>query len=187
MFRTLSLVLAFAAPLIVPAFAVQPAGSKAWVVWDSPVYSGPGEAYGEVGSASAESLVRVDRCSYGWCQFHSADISGWISLTRLNFGLGPNKPFSGPRLNYPPGGADVCFYSGAGYTGTSLCVHAGNVVKDAVLIGNDNSFSSIMLMDGAKVRVCRDRNFHSWCELVTESKQHLNGFLDNAITSWQVY
>jgi hypothetical protein len=105
----------------------------------------------------------------------------------VSFGLGPNPPFSGPRLNYPPGGADVCFYTGEGFTGKSFCVPPGHVVRDAALVGEDNVISSIMLMDGAKVKVCRDRDFHSWCELVTESQSSLNGFLDNGVSSWRVF
>jgi uncharacterized protein YraI len=187
MMRALSLALAVLVALVLPALAVQPAGSKAWVIWESTVYAGPGTAYDTRGSAAAESAIRVDRCSGQWCQFHSADISGWIKKANVNFGLGPNKPFSGPRLNYPSGGADVCFYTGEGFTGTSFCVPAGHVVRDAALVGEDNTISSIMLMDGAKVKVCRDRNFHSWCELVTESQPTLNGFLDNGVSSWRVF
>jgi uncharacterized protein YraI len=188
MLRAAAAFIVVLASLIAPASAGQPAGSAAWVVWDSTVYDGPGTRYDELGAADAGARIRVDRCSSHWCQIRGKDITtGWIPLTRINFGLGPHKPFDGPRLNYPSGGADVCFYTGAGFTGTSWCVPAGHVVRDAKLIGEDNTVSSIMLMAGAKVRVCRDRNFHSWCELVTESKSNLNGFLDNGVSSWQVY
>ncbi|MEQ1771043.1 MAG: peptidase inhibitor family I36 protein [Devosia sp.] len=174
-----------------PAAAGQPAGSAAWAVTDATVYAGPGVAYDVVGTISEASKLRVDRCSHYFCQVRGDGMKGWIALVEIDFGRGPNGLFnglfSGPVLNYPPGGADVCFYTGAGYTGTSWCVPPGHVARDAELWGKDDTISSIMLMDGAKLRVCRDRNFHSWCELITESEPNLSGFLDNNISSWQVY
>ena len=161
--------------------------TAAWTVWDATIYDGPGKTYDELGTVPGAIKIRVDRCSGYWCQFRGGGKNGWIALADISFGTGPDAPLSSPRLDYPPGGADACFYTGAGYTGTAFCLPPGHVARDAKLWGKDNVISSIMLMEGAKVKVCRDRNFKSWCQLITESEQSLPGFLNDSISSWQIY
>lgn len=171
-----------------PSAAVQPAGTLAWTNEAASVYAGPNKAYDIVGEIAGEERIRVDRCSLLWCQFHSSGISGWISIANLNFGQEPGGIFSGPRLNYPSGGdGKVCFYSGRDFTGSETCVGSGNVARDLALLGLDNEISSVSIGDGVSVRVCRDRNFHSYCERIIASEGTLHGFLDNGISSWQVY
>lgn len=187
MVRAFSLAFALLAAMLAPAVAGQPAGTAAWTNSVATVYGGPGTTYDELGEISADSAIRVDRCTGFWCQVRAGEANGWIRLAEVSFGIAPSTLVSGPRLDYPPGGAGVCFYTGANFTGSSFCLPAGAVTRDAALNGHDNSISSIQLEPGAKLRVCRDRNFRSWCELITQSEEHLSGLLDNAVSSWQVY
>ena len=103
-------VLALAAVLFVlPASAVE-TGSAAWTTdgWVSmpgALYSGPGKRYDEVGSIGAGERVRVDRCSYRWCQIHTAAVRGWLSLDNLSFGQRPDGLFAGPKFPTQRGGS----------------------------------------------------------------------------------
>ncbi len=88
--------------LVVPAAAVQPAGTAAWTIWDATIYDGPGKTYDELGTVPGAIKIRVDRCSGYWCQFRGGGKNGWIALVDISFGTGPDAPLSGPRLDYPP-------------------------------------------------------------------------------------
>lgn len=187
-------VLALAAALLVlPASAVQPTGSAAWTTdgWVSmpgSLYSGPGPRYDEVGSIGAGERVRVDRCTYRWCQIHTASMRGWLSLDNLSFGQAPDGLFAGPKFPTARGGAgQVCFYDGSNFTGDSFCANSGRVIRDLGLLGLDNAIASVEVGAGVSAVVCRDRGFRSYCEVVDVSKGHLTGLLTNSITSIRVY
>ena len=187
-------VLALAAALFVlPASAVQPTGSAAWTTdgWVSmpgALRSGPGPRYDELGSIAAGERVRVDRCTYRWCQIHTASIRGWLSLDNLSFGQAPDGLLAGPKFPTRRGGeGQVCFYDGSNFTGDSFCANSGRVIRDLALLGLDNAIASVEVGEGVSAIVCRDRGFRSYCEVVDVSKGHLTGLLTNAITSIRVY
>lgn len=185
----------FAALVVLPASAVQPTGSAAWttdgwVSMPSALFSGPGPRYDEVGAIGAGERVRVDRCSYRWCQIHTASVRGWLSLDNLSFGQEPDGLFAGPKFNTQRGGkGQVCFYDGSNFTGASFCANSGRVVRDLSLLdpGLDNAIASVEVGEGVSAIVCRDRGFRSYCEVVDVSKGNLTGLLTNSITSVRVY
>jgi hypothetical protein len=188
------ILIAIAAALIVlPASAVQPTGSAAWTTdgWVSmpgALYSGPGTRYDEVGSIGAGERVRVDRCSYRWCQIHTATVRGWLSLDNLSFGQEPDGLLAGPKFHTQRGGkGQVCFYDGANFTGASFCANSGRVFRDLSLVGLDNAIASVEVGEGVSAIVCRDRGFRSYCEVVDVSKDRLPGLLTYSITSIRVY
>jgi hypothetical protein len=37
------------------------------------------------------------------------------------------------------------------------------------------------------VILCSDRDFHDYCERINHTRDHLNGFLNNNVTSVRVY
>ncbi len=180
--------------LVAPASAVQPIGSAGWTTdgWVSmpgALYAGPGKRYDEVGSIGAGERVRVDRCvTPRWCQIHTANVRGWISLDNLSFGQQPDGPLVGPKFPTERGGkGQVCFYDGAGFTGGSFCADSGRVFRDLALVGLDNSIASIEVGDGVSAIVCRDRGFRSYCKVIDVSRERLEGLLTNSITSIRVY
>lgn len=190
------LIVAAAAVLLLaaaPAAAVQPAGSAGWTTdgwtnFDGTVYSGPGPRYDTVGNVAGGIRIRVDRCTQRWCQFHTASVRGWISLDNVSFGQKPDGWFAGPKFPTQRGGAgSVCFYSGRNFTGASLCAGSGHLWDDLALIGFDNQISSVEVGPGVSALVCRDRNFRSYCEVVDVSKGHINGLLDNGVSSIRIY
>jgi hypothetical protein len=191
-FRAIAIAIA-ALVMVAPASAVQPTGSAAWTTdgWVSmpgSLHAGPGTRYDEVGSIGAGERVRVDRCSYRWCQIHTASVRGWISLDNLSFGQEPDGLLAGPKFPTERGGTgQVCFYDGANFTGGSFCANSGRVFQDLALVGLDNSIASIEVGDGVSAIVCRDRNFRSYCEVVDISKGQLAGLLTNGISSIRVY
>jgi uncharacterized protein YraI len=174
-----------------PALAVQPQGSAAWTNggWtnsESSLYTGPGTRYEEIGTVGGGLRIRVDRCSGLWCEIHAKNLHGWMGLHNISFGQGPWRLF-GPTPRSPIHlGGPVCFYSGAGYTGTQTCFNGGHVIKDLSLVGLDNSFSSVKVGTGS-VLACRDRNFRSYCVILNKDMRHLEGLLNNGITSIEVY
>ena len=60
-----------------PAAAID-SGTPARTLDDLTVYEGPGVAYDVLGSIADDTRVRVDRCTYQWCQVHAAGINGWF-------------------------------------------------------------------------------------------------------------
>ena len=97
MIRTLSLALVAALMLVSQAVAVQPIGSKAWVLWDSKIYDSADRSHQVIDTIGEFTPVRVDRCRPFWCQIHAKGVSGWISRSKLDFGRGPDSRF--PRLH----------------------------------------------------------------------------------------
>jgi hypothetical protein len=183
----LALSLALLAGFALPASAVQ-TGTPAWTLKPLTLMEGPGKAYDATGEVEAESRVYVDRCSRDWCQIHVGHQQGWVGLYALAFGQEARPPLSGPRLNYPKGGpGSICLYEGANFTGASFCAGPGFVARDLLLHHADNRYSSVQIEGNVSVMLCRDRDFKSYCVRVIESQAHLQGFLNNAVTSVRVY
>lgn len=173
--------------LVAPAMALD-TGSPAWLITGTTLFAGPGVAYGAAGELGDETRIRVDRCSGLWCQIHANGVKGWVSLGDISFGQEPRGPLTGPRLNYPSGGSgQVCFYTGANYTGEAVCNGTGFVANDLVLYGRDNTFSSVTIGDGVSVTACRDRKFHSYCERIVVDQPVLQGFLEDGVSSYHVW
>lgn len=173
-----------AALLALPAQALE-TGTAAWLINGQQLFEGPGQAYDVVGELGDETRIRVDRCTWRWCSVRAEGQRGWVSRDNVGFGQEPRGPLSGPRLDHPRGGS-VCFFEGANYTGASVCAEAGTVVRDLLLMGLDNRYSSIEV-SGSSVMVCRDRDFSSYCELIVESQPRMHGFLDDNVSSYRVY
>jgi hypothetical protein len=184
---------ALALCLAAPAGAVPPTGSGGWTTdgWVSlsgTLYSGPGPRYDAAGSIDEGVRVRVDRCTHRWCQIHTADVRGWMSLDNLSFGQEPDGLFRGPKFATERGGpGQVCFFDGEGFSGDSFCADSGRVIRDLDLIGRDNRISSVEVGVGVSALVCRDRGFRSYCEIVDVSKGRIDGLLSNGISSVRVY
>jgi uncharacterized protein YraI len=179
--------------LAAPAGAVPPTGSAGWTTdgWVSmsgELRSGPGKMYDIVGSVDVGVRVRVDRCvTKRWCQIHTDEVKGWLSLDNLSFGQKPDGLFAGPKFPTQRGDGVVCFFTGQGFSGESFCAKSGRVIPDLALVGLDNSISSVEINGAASAMVCRDRGFRSYCEVVDVSKGRLDGLLTNGISSIRVY
>ena len=179
--------------LAAPAGAVPPTGSAGWTTdgWVSmsgELRSGPGKMYDIVGSVDVGVRVRVDRCvTKRWCQIHTDEVKGWLSLDNLSFGQKPDGLFAGPKFPTQSGDGVVCFFTGQGFSGESFCAKSGRVIPDLALVGLDNSISSVEINGAASAMVCRDRGFRSYCEVVDVSKGQLDGLLTNGISSIRVY
>jgi uncharacterized protein YraI len=163
-------------------------GTAAWTNKELPLYEGPGTRYDVVGDVSGEIRIRVERCTKTWCFIRGDKGDGWAAIDHLSFGQAPGTFHDGPNLHYPHGGPGiVCFYSGEGYTGTSVCAETGFVVPDLLLYELDNRFASVTIEGDVSVIVCRDRDFKSYCERVIQSDPALNEFLYRNVSSYRVY
>ncbi|MEP7239700.1 MAG: SH3 domain-containing protein [Devosia sp.] len=176
-----------------PVEAVQPIGTAAWTTegWisgDGTLYAGPGTAYDVTGTIASGIRVRVDRCAPHWCLIHTKSLKGWVPLGDVAFGQTPKPWLVGRKFPTERGGSgDVCFYTGANFTGTELCAKSGRVFTDLALVGYDNAFSSVKVGSGVSAMVCRDRGFRSWCQTIDVDTAHLPGLLDNGVSSIRVY
>jgi uncharacterized protein YraI len=184
--RLAAIVLLALTAFATPAAAID-TGTPAWLIHTATLKEGPGRAYDIVGEMAGKSRIRVDRCSADWCKIHADGMRGWVRLYSISFGQEPRAPLTGPRLNYPSGLGTVCFYTGHNYTGTAVCNNSGYVVTDLLLFDMDNTFSSVTIEGAASVTACRDRKFTSYCERIVEDQPVLNGFLDDALTSYHVW
>jgi hypothetical protein len=179
---------AVAALFALPATAQTPYGSRAWANHDATLYAGPGRGYDPVGDIAGDSRIRVDRCQKLWCEVHAGRAHGWMSITNVSFGNAPHPFWVIPGVKVAFGGpGSVCFYDGANYTGRAECVGPGHSVRDLLLTHRDNAISSIRIEGRVTTTVCRDRFFHSYCNVISTSQRHLGGLLNNSISSWQVY
>ncbi|MCF6303093.1 MAG: peptidase inhibitor family I36 protein [Devosiaceae bacterium] len=162
-------------------------GTSAWVLKSTALYSGPGSNYpGTAIDVQQGQSVTVSRCSLRWCQI--ANTNGWLSMDNLSFGQAAKGPFSGPKFEIERGGdGEVCFYDGVNYSGASFCLPSGATSRDLVLLGWDNKISSISVGEGVSVRLCRDRNFTSYCATVIKDTPALERFLGNAVSSYMVH
>jgi hypothetical protein len=163
-------------------------GTPAWSIRPLVLMEGPGHNYNVVGEIGGQSRIYVDRCSKQWCRVHDRYAAGWTSLYAIAFGNVARGPLTGPRLNYKGGGPGlVCLYEGRNYTGASICANPGTVIEDLLLIHRDNLYSSVSIEGNVSVDLCRDREFHSYCERINDSQPRLQGFLDNNVSSVRVY
>lgn len=169
------------------AFAAQ-TGSPAWSLRPLILMEGPGHEYDVVGQIDPQVRIYVDRCSRNWCRVHRGHEAGWTSLYAITFGVDPYRSRAFPHVGFNWGGpGTVCLYEGHNFTGASICGRAGFKSRDLLLLDADNRFSSVSVDGNVSVLLCRDRDFHSYCVIVTESQRHLHGFLDNGVSSMQVY
>jgi|ThiBiot_300_biof_2_1041535.scaffolds.fasta_scaffold05555_6 hypothetical protein len=170
------------------AATAAPAGTPAWSVRPLVLYEGPGKAYDVTGEIDAAVRIYVDRCSKQWCRVHSGRQAGWTKLYDIAFGKVLRHPWQLAPIPYKWGGPGlVCLYEGHNFTGASFCAKAGASVRDFLLLDTDDRYSSVRIEGNVSVDLCRDRDFHSYCERVNDSQRALNGFLDNNVSSMRVY
>lgn len=163
-------------------------GTPAWSIRPLVLFQGPGTEYQLVGEIGAEARIRVDRCSRLWCHVRSGHASGWAWLRDIAFGNIIADFRTGPRMMYKRGGPGVvCLYEGRNFTGAALCAESGFRIRDLLLLGADNRFSSVTVDGDVSVMLCRDRDYTSYCERFNNSEGSLHGFLDNNVTSVRVY
>jgi len=161
-------------------------GTSAFVLKSVVLHSGPGTNYPStaIDVTQGQSVI-ISRCSLRWCEL--ADSSGWLSTDNLSFGQTAKGPFEGPKFTTEQrGDGEVCFYDGANFSGASFCLAAGATARDLVLLGWDNRISSISVGEGVSVRLCRDRNFTSYCATINQDTPKLERFLGNAVSSYLV-
>jgi uncharacterized protein YraI len=161
-------------------------GTEAWALTDLTLFQGPGNAYSVTGTITGRTEIQVERCAPRWCLVRQGHTSGWASRDHIGYGQEPNYPLTGPRLNYATGGT-VCFYTGTHYSGTEYCFEAGFVARDLLLHGIDNAFASVRIPDRGSASVCRNRDFHSYCERVVASQPVLDQYLMRNVSSIRVH
>lgn len=174
------------AALLGPAAAIE-TGTHAWTKQSATLYEGPGTEYDVVGSVADDLEIRVERCSRGWCRIRAGAQRGWTTLAAISFGQTSRGPLQGPKFNFGSGSGTVCLYTGQNYTGAALCRDSGTVMRDLLLYGVDNTYSSVTIEGNASVLLCRDRFFTNYCERVNESQPRLHGFLENNVSSLHIY
>lgn len=185
-FRTL-IAGAFLALSWIPAISIASgSGTSAFVLNSMVLYSGPGTNYPSAAiDVTQGQSVNISRCTLRWCQL--ANSNGWLSIDDLSFGQSAKGPFEGPKFATEQGGdGEVCFFDGANFSGASFCLPAGATARDLALLGWDNKISSISVGEGVSVRLCRDRNFTSYCATVNQDTPKLERFLGNAVSSYLV-
>jgi hypothetical protein len=174
--------------LLIGGAVAQETGTHDWTKNGVTLYEGPGTEYDVVGDLVGDIEVRVERCMPIWCRVRGEDHErGWMYRRALSFGETSRGPFQGPKLNLKGGAGTVCLYTGTNFSGDALCQASGFVMRDLLLYGTDNTYSSVTIEGNASVLLCRDRFFTSYCERVNESQEHLNGFLDNNVSSVRIY
>jgi hypothetical protein len=162
-------------------------GTPAWTKNSVTLYQGPGTEYDVVGDLAGDIKIRVERCMPIWCRVRGEGERGWIYRLAISFGQTSRGPLQGAKHNFGAGAGTVCLYTGPNYTGAVLCQSSGFVMRDLLLYGNDDSYSSVTIEGSASVLLCRDRFFHNYCERVNESQPNLHGFLDNNVSSVRIY
>ena len=170
--------------LATPAFAASQSGTLAYSTSDMVLSAGPGSRYPETGRViPAQSMIKVLRCQRLWCLVDGDMGRGWTSKRAVAFGK--------PPVDLPPNPdkrpAAVCFYTGANYTGESLCATSGSVIQDFALINRDNHFVSVEIIGATKLDACRDRFFQSYCELIEYSQPVMDQYLQNNLSSAKIY
>lgn len=163
-----------------PATAQTASGTHAWSTTTLPLRDGPGTAYHNTGQIAADVPVMVQRCQNLWCLVDGDGVRGWTSKQYIDFGRGPSVTVVTARS------APACFYSGANYSGTELCLPSGRVIQDLALLGIDNGFASVRIEGAGSVSVCRDRFFQSYCERITASQPALDQYLFHNLSSIRV-
>jgi SH3 domain-containing protein/peptidase inhibitor family I36 len=177
----------FGLTLLLGSASAAETGTHAWTKNGVQLFQGPGTEYDLVGDLTGDIEVRVERCTYQWCKVRGEGQRGWMYRRALSFGQTSRGPFQGPKFNFGEGLGTVCLYTGRDYTGTELCRDSGFVMRDLLLFGNDDTYSSVRIEGSASVLLCRDAYFRNYCERVNESQPRINGFLDNNVSSVRIY
>lgn len=176
------------------------------------VRSGPGTNYSKLGALSAGEVVDVENCQGSWCYVdRQSGKDGWVAANYLkpvaiedsagpadipfNFGVtvganGPSFSFGiGNQPAYPqpqPVGNKACFYSGAHYSGQSICVDINHNSSFLMPPWNDN-IESVELTGIGFVEICRDANFGGGCHVLSSSKPVLHPSYSNNVSSWNTH
>jgi hypothetical protein len=203
--------LAAAAAALVAGLAIGPAfaAPNAYVTKDADVLKNPNPASTVISEISKGDLVTLLDCKNNFCLVKEE--GGWAKQSAfgmLNKGKPSSTPFSfsigvgkdgkpsfqigvgnGGPIIVPDDEEDedpqVCFYKSKNFSGSALCVDPGD--SDDSLGGSwDDSISSIEVMGGAEVLVCRDEDLEGVCSNISSSKKSLPSSLDNKISSYEV-
>lgn len=168
------------------------------------VRSGPGTSFEIVDRLSAGEDVDVLGCRLGWCYIQHPGPDGYVSSSyvrrtgggasfgsnfnlsfnfpqgSISIGVGPGTPTPPPSGSLP---GDVCFYSGAGFTGSRFCMDQGELTP---YVGPEwnNRISSIRNPDGFRVLVCDDAGYDD-CRTYRTSARNLGDF-NNVISSIRI-
>ena len=169
-----------------PALAASESGSLAWTTKPATLHQGPGQEYRILGQIPPEQRIKVLRCQREWCMVDGPGGRGWTSRYVVDFGRQPGIEwnewtFERPALK------QVCFYEGENYTGQALCGGPGTKFEDLLLLGVDNRYSSVRVEGKVSAAACRDRGFQSYCERIVRSQPRLDQYLNNALSSIEVY
>ena len=163
-------------------------GTPAWTKNGVTLYEGPGTEYDVVGDLDGDIAIYVERCMPIWCRVRADGERGWMYRRAVSFGQTSRGPFQGPKFNWGSGGpGTVCLYTGANFSGEAVCSSTSFVMRDLLLYGKDDTFSSVTVEGNASVLLCRDRFFTNYCERIDESQERLHGFLDNNVSSVHIY
>ena len=192
-----SLLAAWAAPALALALFVagaspsvaQPTdtGSRAWATSELELHQGPGGKYAVTGTIADRSPILVDRCQKRWCQVRANGQAGWALLRKIGFGNSASHPWTLPPVQLIRQPGSVCFYEGQNYTGQSFCAEGGYTAHDLLLSGLDNRYASVKIVGDASVTLCRDREFASYCALITHDMPVLQRFLNKSVSSIRVW
>jgi hypothetical protein len=204
--------LAAATAALIAGFAVAPAlaAPNAFVIKDADVLKNPTPASTVISEVDKGDYVTLLDCKNSFCLVKEE--GGWVkqsALGPLNKGKPSSAPFSfsfGVGANGKPsfqigvgnGGPgfvvgddeededpQVCFYKSKNFQGSALCTEPGD--SDDDLPGSwDNAISSIEVLGGAEVLVCRDEDLEGACANITSSKKALPASFDNKISSYEV-
>lgn len=168
-------------------FALSESGSHGWARKTLTLSKGPGPEYDIVGQIAEDSAIKVLRCQPLWCYVDGPGGRGWTDQYGISFGKDSSWPiFDRDRVYKDLTNGSMCFYEGTNYTGRSFCASTGQVFADLALWGWDNKISSIKV-NGTSAAICRDRDFHSYCERITESQPVINRYLRKNLSSIRVY
>lgn len=131
------------------------------------------------GSSSGATIEPNFNLSFNFPQGSISLGTGGVSI-----GVGSDRP--GRPDNRPPSGSqpgDVCFYAGAGYTGSRFCMDQGELTPYVGAQWN-NRISSIRNPDGFSVLVCDDAGYDD-CRTYRTSARSLGSF-NNVISSIRI-
>lgn len=203
--------LAAVAVAVLAALAASPAfaAPNAFVKKDADVLKNPNPASTPVNEVTKGQLVTVQNCKNNFCLVSISGPDGWVKQSNLgplskgkpnasapfsfSFGIGsdgkPNVQIGigngGPVVVEDDEDPQVCFYKAKNFNGSSLCVEPGD--SDDALGGSwDDNISSIEVLGGAEVLVCRDEDLEGACATITSSKKSLPPSLDDRISSYEV-
>ncbi len=180
--------------------AAPPAGTNQVCFYDDPNYTGagfcrgpvllnslPADADDRITSVLINGAVEVRLCQDinlgGYCRVVSNSEGQLGGL--LNNRVSSLQVFAGAAPPPPPAGNRACFYDLPNFGGENFCrgvVTLNNLPTDA-----DDRITSVQITGAVQVRLCRDPNLGGFCRVVTASENVLGGFLNNEVSSLQVF